>query len=323
MKFKKLFWNTNERRIPALWRLLVQIVIAAAVMLPIGFFFENVVRMPLVNTLVVCTGLTISVWIAGRFLDRRRFADFGFTVDAHWWIDFFFGLALGLVLLTGIFLCEYVLGWITVSGTFATAQQNQSMVLALLVALITYICVGIYEELVFRGYQIRNVAEGLNLQRIGPRGALITAWILTSVLFGFAHLANQNASLVSTANIILAGVLLGMGYVFTGRLALPIGLHISWNFAEGVIFGFPVSGNTYMAARVFVIEQHGPDLWTGGAFGPEAGLLGIIAMVLGGLLTVIWIYIRYTKCELYTPLSKAPTSIRSRLVDDIEIKETA
>jgi hypothetical protein len=75
-------------------------------------------------------------------------------------------------------------------------------------------------------------------------------------------------------------------------LAIPIGLHITWNFFQGNVFGFPVSG-TDAGATFIAIEQGGDALVTGGAFGPEASLIGIGAMVLGCALTVLWVRLRY------------------------------
>ena len=94
----------------------------------------------------------------------------------------------------------------------------------------------------------------------------------------------------STLNIALAGIFLGLGLIWTNELAIPIGLHISWNLVQGNVFGFPVSGTTTVGATVIQIEQSGPIWLTGGAFGPEAGVLGIAAMLLGMLL--IWLYLR-------------------------------
>jgi sugar lactone lactonase YvrE len=84
---------------------------------------------------------------------------------------------------------------------------------------------------------------------------------------------------------------------YNGNLAIPIGLHITWNIFQGNVFGFPVSGMT--AGLSFVnIRQLGPDLWTGGTFGPEAGLIGLAAMVLGSLLTLFYLRLRYGKIRV-------------------------
>jgi uncharacterized protein len=71
-------------------------------------------------------------------------------------------------------------------------------------------------------------------------------------------------------------------------LAIPIGLHIAWNFCEGNIFGFAVSG-TNAGPSLLVIQQAGPTLFTGGLFGPEAGLVGLAAILLGGCITAWWV----------------------------------
>ena len=97
--------------------------------------------------------------------------------------------------------------------------------------------------------------------------------LLSSLWFGIAHLGNPNtdAKVFVAVGIFLAGVFLAYGYLSTKQLWLPIGLHIGWNFFEGVGFGFPVSGlDIYHLTRITV---SGPELWTGGAFGPEAGLV--------------------------------------------------
>jgi len=94
--------------------------------------------------------------------------------------------------------------------------------------------------------------------------------------------------MLSTVNISLAGIMLAMPYVLTGRLWVSIGLHFSWNFSQGAIFGFPVSGKTFRTAVVQTV-QDGPDWFTGGAFGPEAGVVGLMAMII----ITVWIYARF------------------------------
>jgi hypothetical protein len=114
-------------------------------------------------------------------------------------------------------------------------------------------------------------------------------------VFGLLHATNPNASWISTLNLILAGLFLGLGFVLTGELAIPIGLHITWNFFQGNIFGFPVSGMK-SGVSLISIQQGGPNLLTGGAFGPEAGLVGIFAILVGSIL--IMLYVRNTRGEV-------------------------
>jgi uncharacterized protein len=141
---------------------------------------------------------------------------------------------------------------------------------------------------------------------LGPRGAVLVAWVLSSVFFGLLHANNPNATFVSTLNIVLAGLMLGFGYVISGELAIPIGLHITWNLFQGAVYGFPVSGFGPFGATFLATQQTGPDLWTGGPFGPEAGLLSPFVMLLGILLIALWTRLRTGKISLHFPLAESP-----------------
>lgn len=247
----------------------------------------------------------LSVWLAGR-LDRRSFKDFGFHLDGGWWLDLLFGLLLGAMLMTAVFLTQLVLGWVTVTGSFRSLVPGVPFAPLILLPFAAFLCVGIYEELFSRGYQLRNMAEGLDYPTLGPRGAVLAAWALSSLLFGVLHSLNPNASVQSTVNITLAGLMLGTAYVLTGELATPIGLHIAWNFFQGNVFGFPVSGLNSLGATFISTKQAGPQLWTGGAFGPEGGLLVTFATLAGILFTVLWVRLRRGRASIHTPLAEYP-----------------
>jgi hypothetical protein len=263
-------------------------------------------RLMLVLQLSTGVPIVLSVWIAGRFLDRRPFADFGLHLDRDWWIDLGFGLMQGAALMLLIFLVELAAGWITVTDTFATRQPEARFVPAILPPLATFLAVGFYEELFSRGYQLQNLAEGLNWGIIGPRGAILVATALSSAVFGVLHAMNPNATPISTLYLVIAGFLLASGYLLTGELAIPIGLHITWNFFQGNVFGFPVSGTDFRSATFIRIEQGGPELLTGGPFGPEAGFIGLAAMIVGILWTIAWVRWRRGEVGLHLALAQPP-----------------
>lgn len=305
---KTLFWNAEERRLRFLWRffifLLVFMPLLAGTQSLIYFISPEMVdALQQGEGELLAVGWAASEWlmlialavtlvIIGRWVDRRPFSDYGFRLGKGWWLDLAFGLGLGALLMTGIFLTELMLGWVAVTRFFQ-APEGTAFGVALLAPLFLFLAVGVFEELLSRGYLLHNLAEGLNFKFWGPSIALFLAWALSSLSFGAAHASNPNATTVSTINLVLAGLFLGLGYVLTGELAIPIGLHIAWNFFQGNVFGFPVSGTPANAITFIAIEQRGPDLWTGGAFGPEAGFIGNIAIVIGAILILAWVRWRY------------------------------
>jgi membrane protease YdiL (CAAX protease family) len=242
--------------------------------------------MLLLTNLANFLAILCATWIAAILFDRRPLADYGFHFNRRWWLDFGFGLLLGAALMLLIFIVELAMDWVTITGTFQSPRTPFWE--AIFLGLLMFILVGINEELLSRGYQLRNLAEGLNLHRLTPHWSILLAYLISSSIFGFMHLGNPNTTAVSTVNLIIAGLLLGLGYILTGELAIPIGLHITWNFFQGKVFGFPVSGME-SSTSIIAIHQGGPDFWTGGAFGPEAGMIGLLAMLLGVILIYLWV----------------------------------
>jgi uncharacterized protein len=310
-----IFRDPIERRPRAFWRLLLQgiifFILLFGIQIVIGIAASALIQFPteldpgaaqesLVNHPLLQIGISISqiiaIWIsfviAARWLDRRPMHDFGFRFNRAWWRDLVFGLALGALLMALVFVVELSAGWIEITGYAQPGPGGFGFLPGILGALILFLSVGIYEEMLFRGYHLRNLAEGFEGRLISARAALLLAYFLSSIIFGIAHAANPNSTPISTLNIAIAGLLLGLGFVLTGELAIPIGLHITWNFFQGNVFGFPVSGMQF-GATFIEINQFGPETITGGAFGPEAGLIGLAAMLLGSVLTVLWV--RYNR----------------------------
>jgi membrane protease YdiL (CAAX protease family) len=317
--FISLFWNWQQHRLRTAWRLILQLVLYAGLALLASFPISLLQKLffqlsPVLGSATQAALLSVestlnwllllfSLWLAARLLDRRPFHAYGFHLNGQWWADLAFGLLLGAVLMAAIFIGEFALGWVTVTGYRQTSFQ--SFTAGVIFYIFHYIYVGVLEESLSRGYWLRNLAEGFHLPRWGARTALWLAYVLSSSVFGLLHFANPNASLVSTLNLILAGFMLGLPYVLTGQLAVSIGLHITWNFFQGVVFGLPVSG-LGAATSFLVVQQAGPQVWTGGSFGPEAGLIGLLAMLVGAVLIIGWVRATRGKVEMQTDLAVYP-----------------
>ena len=288
---RDVFRNPDEHRLRAFWRIVLQAMMmvafaVATVMLiaePLtalhrrGLFlgrldpdnYDRIINMiigPLLTVAVIA-----SVVLAVRWLDRRPIARFGVILDALWWKRLVLGLFAGAFVMSALFVSEYATGMLTITGFNVRNVATVSFALSLAFTCVKVLCVGIYEELVSRGYLLRNLAEGTNLT---------IAVIVSSLIFAVLHLTNEHSSVLSTAGLFVNGLLLASAALMTQRLSAAIGVHISWNLFQGAIFGFPVSGDKE-GASLIGIHQLGNDLFTGGAFGPEAGLAGIVASLLG------------------------------------------
>lgn len=176
------------------------------------------------------------------------------------------GLAAGLALGTGLFAAVFavlsLIGVARIDGLAGRAGMATAAAMALAAA--------VGEELAIRGGLFRILEE--------MAGTLV-AVLVSATIFGLLHAANPGATLVSSAAIALeAGVLLGLAYALTRSLWLPIGLHFGWNFTEGGVFGAAVSGG--QSHGLLKTTVAGPELLSGGAFGPEASVVAV-ALCLG------------------------------------------
>lgn len=133
------------------------------------------------------------------------------------------------------------------------------------VALAWAVAAAVFEELAIRGILFRIIEQSL--------GTWI-ALVISAAIFGALHGMNPGATVTGCAAIgIEAGILLAAAYVMTRRLWLPIGLHLAWNFTESGVFGSAVSGNPMRGLAETTTS--GPELLTGGAFGPEASIAAV------------------------------------------------
>jgi hypothetical protein len=181
----------------------------------------------------------------------------------------FAGAAGGFLLFALVLAALFALGLARWSGGGDAAQVAAMAVAA------AFAAVG--EELAIRGGVFRVLEEGL--------GSL-AALVLSASLFGLLHAGNEGATPVSTAAIAIeAGLLLGAAYMATRNLWLPIGLHFGWNFTEGGVFGAAVSGGR--SHGVWPVSIRGPELLSGGGFGPEASIVAVAISLLATLSLIV------------------------------------
>lgn len=181
------------------------------------------------------------------------------------------GLAAGaamMALAVGLMLAA---GWATIESSPVEAVWG---------ALAMTIQSGVLEEVLFRAIVLRLLWRAFG---IWP------ALAVSSALFGIVHISNPNASWFAALCIVVeAGIMLGAFYILTGRVWLSIGVHAGWNFTQGWIFGAAVSGTDLFAGGPLKISaaENVPDYLSGGTFGPEASLAGLLVGTLVGLLVL-------------------------------------
>lgn len=285
--WKRLFLSPQEARLRAGWRLAIQTILMLAIMIGLGIpllLLALALHWNMGGSLYFTLGIlielvaiTTSIFLARRFLDRRSFASLGLKLDRAAFPDLLAGIGISFILMGLIYLAMSRLGWIHFNG-FAWQFDPLPVVMGqTLLYLLIFIITGWQEELLMRGYHLQTLSSGLNL---------FWGVLISSAIFGALHLSNPDATWISAVGIFFAGLFLALGYLCTGQLWLSIGLHIGWNFFEGVVFGFPVSGTaSYPLLRIHI---SGPGLWTGAAFGPEAGLIVLPVLLIGALLISLY-----------------------------------
>ena len=204
------------------------------------------------NELALLVPAIAAMLLAVRFLDRRPLQVFGVGFLPHWQRDLGLGLALASLMLTTLVAGCYAFGYVSIHWTGTQAPGS-----TLLATFGLILIAAVSEELVFRGFPLQILVEGM-----GQWPAVITM----SLIFGAMHLNNPNASLLGWVNTVLAGVLLSIAYIRARSLWLPYGIHVGWNIGIGFVLGFPLSGLDL--ASLWTAGIAGSDTILGGGYGP-------------------------------------------------------
>ncbi len=202
---------------------------------------------------VFASGLAANLLIVTKF-ERGRFSDFGLGWPPRYCAA---GFAQGAVALGAVVGTALVLGL----AAFAPTVADHSLLLTILLILMGVLG----EEMLFRGYAFQYLAREWN--------ASITI-VAFGILFGLVHLFNNNVQPIGAANTALWGCLLGYACVRGRSLWLPTGIHFGWNLAL-TLFTSNLSGLT-IRATAWELRWSGSELWSGGNYGVEGGLLATI-----------------------------------------------
>lgn len=255
-------------------------VFRAALILPA--FFLAMILFHLAGLPGPATSLSglLAVYFFRKYLDRKTFSSLGVAFARGWLRDLVLGALLGAFLMAFIFGTLVLGGWAQFGGIRPEAASPNWVAGFLVNGLLLFMIVAFVEEILFRGYILQNLME------VWPKPLAVA---VPALLFGVVHLMNAapDSTLLAIGNISFAGIFLAYGYLMSGSLWLPIGIHLTWNLFMENVFGFTMYGSK--PNGVFLIDPLGPIWLTGGRFGPEGSVLATLAMVLGiVLITMIW-----------------------------------
>ncbi len=252
------------------WRILLFLVCLAAIgfvlVAGVGRFIGGISVVDVF--LGLFTALAAS-WILIRLINKKPFSAIGLWVHPRAARELGIGMLIGFLMMSGIFVIQFAAGYLTV--TWRALAWNE-VGITVLFSMAFFAPAAATEELLFRGYPFQTLAQGITM---------LPAVLVMSGLFALVHTQNPNATILSSANVALAGIWLSLAYLKTRGLWLPFGLHLSWNFTQTTVYGFPTSGIAFADRRLWSTVPDGPDWVTGGAFGPEGGVLATVAILVG------------------------------------------
>ena len=218
---------------------------------------------------LVLIGLVLAAYVGlVRWMERRGASELAVSALP---VQLPAGALVGVALMASVFLALRTIGLANLSAGDGVS--------GLLAGLIAAAVAAVFEELLLRAVLFRIVEQAFGTS---------IALLVSAAVFGLLHGLNPGATLFSDAAIAIeAGLLLAMAYALTRNLWFAIGIHLGWNFTEGNLIGVPVSGGS-TSHSLFRAALHGPELLTGGAFGPEAsvitiGVCVVAALIFGGL----------------------------------------
>lgn len=215
--------------------------------------------------LIQCISLIFWVILFWKLWDKGKVREIGLTNIKSSWKDLSAGLLIGAVSFSIVALILLATKSVEMVNSFGTPKFST----ALITQLVIFIFVGINEELFCRGYCMTVLKQTKK------------AWapiVVSAIIFSAMHSMNGGISLVAYINLFLFGIFMGYLFMKTKNIWMCIGYHITWNYFQGDVFGFLVSGNT--TDSIYSIKVLSSNIINGGAFGPEGGLVVTILLII-------------------------------------------
>lgn len=206
-----------------------------------------------------------------------------YVFDTPFWgnnviFSFAAGLAAGGILITLSIIVSKVMGIYKFERNSKFLEN--SLVGNLVIAVIFFLLLALFEEIVFRGMLYTGLRQQFSM---------LWTVIITTVIFVLPHLKNKGINIFSVVSLILAGVLLNLLREYSGNIWMPFGFHFVWNFVQGIL-GFNVSGGNEMTA-LFDVTTNGRTYLNGGKFGIEASLITIVFLIAFVVLTIMYVVV--------------------------------
>ena len=204
----------------------------------------------------------IMVW---RWLDKKKIREMGLTSIKSNSKEFLVGLVAGAITISIVSIGIICFG----NVEFVNPVNKPNISLSLFYGLIAFAFVGFGEEILSRGYIMSVLKQTRSkwVVLVGP-----------ALIFAMLHLANNGISILAFINLFLVGLLFAYMFMKSKNIWMPIGYHITWNYFQGYIWGFGVSGNDVQG--LYKIKNVSDNIINGGAFGPEGGLMVTIVICL-------------------------------------------
>ena len=202
-------------------------------------------------------------WV--KVIEKNALSSLGF-VKRNWLKYLAWGILLSLLQMGVIALVYQVSG----IGSFVLNELSLEPLLFILGLFPFWLLQGGTEEVATRGWLLTRIAARTNLP---------LAIVISSSLFGILHMGNAGVTFLSVLNIILDGVLAGLLFIYTDSIWLVVAQHGTWNYVQGNLLGFQVSGTSADASIFSFTMGDGPDWLTGGAFGAEGSIITTLVLL--------------------------------------------